>query len=387
MPLVNSFLTKSDFLREKKYDLSVGFCPKCFLVQLTKSINPKKLFSDYIYFSSNSKTIIDHNKKTTEYLTEKLKLNKKSLVLEIASNDGAFLQFFKQKGINVLGVDPALNIVKVAQKKGIFTIADFFSAKLAKKLSNEKNIHADLIYGANVLAHVPNIVDFVRGVGIALKTKGTAVFESLYLGGIFENKFDIIYHEHVFYYSLLALINLFKKADLDIYDFDIIDMQGGSFRIFICHKGQFKISGRVKKQIRLEMKKGYSKINTYYRVNKNVTKLKSNLINLLKNIKKKNMSIAAYSAPAKGIILLNYFGIGENYLDFIVDRAKEKQGLYTPGTHLLVKPVQEINLKKPDYVLILSWNIYKEIIKIEELIKFKKRGGKFILPIPKVTIF
>ncbi len=384
MPLVNSFLKKEKIVAEKKYDLSVGFCSECYLVQLINTVPPEELFRNYIYFSSTSKFFLEHCKKLAEELTKRLKLNKESLVLEIASNDGAQLQAFKDLGIKILGVDPAVNIAEVANKKGISTMAEFFNYDFAQKLTREKGIQADLIFGANVLAHVPEIVDFVKGVKLALKATGTAVFEFPYLKGLMEKKFDTIYHEHVFYYSLIALINLFKKADLEIYDVEMTPMQGGSLKIFISHPNNFKISENIESLVSEELKSGFDKIETYRKINEQVKVLKNELIDLLKKIKAEGKTIAAYSAPAKGNILLNYFGVNNNYLDFIVDKSEAKQGLYTPGTHLLVYSPEKILKDKPDYLLILCWNIATEIV--EQLKEYQETGGKFIVPIPEVKV-
>lgn len=383
IPLVNFFLKKEDFEKEKKFDLIIAFCKKCYLVQLTKTIPPEILYRNYIYFSSTSKTILEHSKKTAVYLIKRLKLTTQHLVIEIASNDGVFLQFFKRLGIQILGIDPAKNIAGVANKKGIPTIVEFFNYSLAKKIL-KKSMHADLIYGANILAHVPNIVNFAKGVSILLNKKGTAVFEFPYLKGLLENKFDTIYHEHVFYYSLIALQNLFRRAELKIYDVEIVPMQGGSLRIFISHPGIFAISPRVAKLEGKEIGKKFDKLETYQAINRRIRKLKDNMRTLLMKIKSQHKTVAAYSAPAKGLVLLNYFGIGNNYLEFIVDKAKEKQGLYTPGVHMPVYPIEKINEEQPDYVLILCWNIADEVMEL--LTDYKKKGGKFIIPIPKVKV-
>ena len=382
-PLVNSFLRKEELSIEKKYDLSVGFCTSCYLVQLMKTVAPEDLFRNYIYLSSTSKTILEHNEKTALYLTKKLRLKKDNLVLEVASNDGALLQFFKKLGIQILGIDPAENIAKIANKKGIKTIAEFFNFSFAKKLKKD-GIEADLVYGANVLAHVPKIVDFIRGINKVLKAEGTAIFEFPYLKGLLENKFDIIYHEHVFYYGILALLNLFRQVNLEIYDVEIIPMQGGSLRIFVCHPNVFIQSESLKNMIRFEKKEGFDKLSTYKKIDANVIKLRKDLFFLLKKLKSKGKKIAAYSAPAKGVVLLNYFGIGNNYLDFIVDKAKEKQGLYVPGVHLKVEPPEKIIKEMPDYVLILCWNISKEVM--TQLNDYKKAKGHFIIPVPHLMI-
>ncbi len=245
----------------------------------------------------------------------------------------------------------------------------------------------DLIYGANVLAHVPEIVDFVKGVKVVLKPQGTAVFEFPYMRGLMENKFDIIYHEHVFYYSLIALQNLFQGAGLEIYDVEITPMQGGSLMIFASHPGNFTPTENLKKLAAEEIRNEFDKIGTYQKIEVNINALKRKLIALLTKIKNGGQKIAAYSAPAKGNILLNYFGINENYLDFIVDKSPHKQGLYTPGTHLLVHPLSKIYESKVDYLFVLCWNIYEEVMAMEELRIFKKNGGKFIVPIPGIKIY
>ena len=380
---MNSFLKEGELAREKTYDLSVGFCPTCYLVQLMGTVPPKELFEDYIYFSSTSNYFLEHCRQLAEDFLKRFNLGSESLVLEIASNDGGQLEQFKKLGVKVLGVDPAKNIAEVANKKGIETIPDFFNYAFAKKLRTEKNIQAELVFGANVLAHVPEIIDFVKGVKEILKPGGTAVFEFPYLQGLMENKFDIIYHEHVFYYSLIALVNLFKNADMEIYDAQMTPMQGGSLLIFASHPGNFQMAGGAKHIISQELKDGFDKLETYQKINDRVRKLKNDVTALLDNLKKEGKKIAAYSAPAKGNILLNYFGI-KSYIDFIVDKSKEKQGLYTPGTHLLVYPVEKIYQEKPDYLLILCWNIADEVI--DQLKSYKEAGGKFIMPIPEVRI-
>lgn len=384
MPLANSFLKKKQIHKEKKYELTVAFCKKCYLVQLTKTIPPKELFRNYIYFSSTSKTIVEYSKKTAYYLTNRLKLTREKLVVEIGSNDGVFLQFFKESNVNILGIDPARNIAKIANKKGVPTISEFFNYSLAKKLRKEKNICANLIYGANVLAHVPEILDFAKAVKMLLSKKGTAVFEFPYLQGLLENKFDTIYHEHLFYYSLIALQNLFGKAQLEIYDAEFTPMQGGSLRIFVGSHGTYPISSNVTELAKKEREKRFDKIETYQAIGNRIAKLKVKLLNFLQQIMAQHKTIAAYSAPAKGMTLLNYFGIGNNYLKFIADKAKEKQGLYAPGIHMPIFPIEKIIEERPNYLLILCWNIADEVMEL--LTDYKKKGGKFIIPIPKIKV-
>ena len=385
MPLVNSFLKKEEILGEEKFNLSVGFCSNCCLVQLMETVAPEKLFRDYIYFSSTSKFFLEHCRAIADELAARIKLNSDSLVVEIASNDGAQLSAFKDLNIKILGIDPAANIAKVANNKGIPTLPEFFNYELAQKLKAE-GTQADLIFGANVLAHVPGITDFAQGVKTILKPGGTAVFEFPYLLGLLEKKFDTIYHEHVFYYSLLALRNLWQSVGLEVYDVEQTPMQGGSLKIFVAYPDAFAVSGNVDKLIDQELQAGFDKLTTYQAMSDKVQSLKNELIDLLAKLKSEGLSIAAYSAPAKGNILLNFFGINNNYLDFIVDKSGAKQGLYTPGTHLLVEPISKIDEAKPDYLLILCWNIADEIVNMPELAEYKKRGGKFIIPVPAIKI-
>lgn len=383
IPLPNSFMKPQDFSEEKKYDLSVGFCSRCYLVQLTKTVPPAKIFRNYIYFSHNTLTLIKHAQETAKKLTKKFKLNKSSLVLEIGSNDGTQLKFYQQQGIKVLGVDPAKNIVRLANREGIKTIPEFFTFKLTKKL-RQKKILADVVYGSNVLAHIPNVVDALKGVKNILKDEGNAVFEFPYLQGLLENKFDIIYHEHVFYYSLMSIANLTKKVGLEIYDVEKVATQGGSLRVYLTHPGKKPVSQRVKQLLLREKQKGFHKLTTYQVMGVNVKKLKEELLNLLIKLKNKQKIIVGYGAAAKGNVLLNYFQIGKNYLDYIFDKAVEKQGFYTPGMHLLVVDPQQVNRLKPDYILLLSWNIAGEVL--EQLKTYRRTGGKFIIPIPRVKI-
>lgn len=384
MPLVNSYPTKEQLSNEEKYRLAVGFCPNCYLVQLMKNIAPEKIFTHYLYFSSTSSSFMKHCEGNAHFFIKKLGLTKKSLVIELASNDGAQLQFFQKLGVRTLGVDPAKNIAKVANQRGIKTIPEFFNLKLAKELSKNKQNMADLVYGANVLAHVPDIVDFVRGVKLILKPRGTASFEFPYLKGLFENKFDIIYDEHVFYYGILALTNLFNRAELEIYDVDVTPVQGGSLRFLASHPGIFPMSDNLLELVKKERADGYDKLENYKKIASNVATLKKNLLGLLDKLKFQGKHIAAYGAPAKGNVLLNYFGINNNYLDFIVDKSEAKQGLYTPGTHLLIEKPSKIDKSQPDYILILCWNIADEVIK--QLDNYKKSGGKFIIPVPQVRV-
>lgn len=384
MPLVNSFLRLEDISTEEKFDLSLGFCSTCYLVQLINTVAPERLFRDYIYFSSTSKFFLNHCLDLARELTDRLHLGVDSLVIEIASNDGSQLQCFQDLKVPVLGIDPARNIAEVANRNGVPTLPEFFNSELARQLKEEKNISTDLIFGANVLAHVPEIIDFARGVKTILKPRGTAVFEFPYLKGLVEKKFDTIYHEHVFYYSLITLQNLFKSVGLEIYDVELTPMQGGSLKIFISHQDAFVITDNIKNLVAEELAAGFDQLATYQKIDQEVASLKTELIALLERLKSEGKAIAAYGAAAKGNVLLNYFGISDNYLDFIVDKSEAKQGLYTPGTHLLVCPPEKITEAKPDYLLVLCWNIADEVM--EQLKDYHQQGGKFIVPVPTLII-
>lgn len=384
MPLVNSFLKKEEIPSEKKYDLTVCFCPNCFLVQLQTVVSPDELFSHYLYFSSVSRSIVEHSQKTAEHLARRLHLTKESLVLEVGSNDGVLLRCFKEQGIQILGVDPARNIAEQANQEGIRTIPAFFNLALASELAEKKGVQADLIYGANVFAHVPEIVDFLNGVKTVLSPRGSAVFEFPYLAGLMEGKFDTIYHEHVFYYSVLALENVCRRTGLALYDIEMLPTQGGSLRVFLSHAGAFPIHELVHERAAKERANGYETIETYQQVSARAEATKEKLLALLNDAKRAGKTVAGYSAPAKGNILLNYFGISNEQLSFIVDKAPAKQGLYTPGTHMLVEHPDVITGRMPDYLLVLCWNIADEVI--ADMHTFQKGGGKFIIPIPDIKI-
>lgn len=376
MPLGNGFLKKEEISFEKKYDLSVGFCPNRYLIQLIKTVPPEILYRKMFYFPSAFESIIKECKERAYYLTKRLNLNSKSIVLDIGSSDGYQLQFFREFGMKILGIDPAWNMAEVANRKGIPTIIKFFDYKLAKKLKKERKLEADLIFSMHLLNHIIEIKLFLKGVKLLLKPKGTAFFKFF-----MQREFDIINHEHVFYFSFLSLKNVLRDVNLEMYDAEI---KKGALGIFVSHRGAFPISENVRRFTDQELEGRFDKLETYQKFAKNVIKSKKELIDLLKKLKNQEKRIVGYSAPEKGNILLNYCGIGKNYLDFIVDKSELKQGLYTPGAHLLVYSPEKIYQEKPDYLLILSWNIAEEII--EQLKDYHDAGGKFIIPIPKIKI-
>ena len=386
-PLSNSYLKKNMIKNEKKFPLHALICTKCMLVQLEKFENPKKIFSEYAYFSSYSKTWLKHAEEYVNKMTKKLNLNSDHLVIEIASNDGYLLQYFKKYKIPVLGIEPAKNIAKIAQKKKIPTITKFFGTKLAKEMVKSGK-QPDLLLGNNVLAHVPKLNDFVEGLKILLKHEGIITLEFPHiLQLINKNQFDTIYHEHFSYFSLITLKKLFEMHKLKIFDVEELNTHGGSLRIFVKHKDNNfeKERKSVKKILEKEKMFGLKKISTYTNFSKEVNSIRKELLNFLHKAKKDKKTVVGYGAPAKGNTLLNFCEINFELIDYTVDISPHKQKMYLPGSHILIKNPNEIFKTKPDYVLILPWNLKKEIM--VQMKDIHKWGGKFVIPIPEVKIY
>jgi len=386
-PLSNSFLKKSDLIeKEEIFPLHVYVCTNCFLVQLEKFKNPDKIFRDYAYFSSYSETWINHASEYVDKVIDKFELDKNNFVIEIASNDGYLLQNFKNKNIPCLGIEPALNVAKVAKEKGINTIVEFFGTKIAKKLSLKQQ-KADLLIGNNVLAHVPDINDFVKGMKILLNSNGIITVEFPHLMKLIqENQFDTIYHEHFSYFSLYTIMKIFEEHNLKIFDVEKLETHGGSLRVYATHKKNTThiINNEVKKVLEEEIEFGIKHISTYTNFQNKIIKVKKQLLNFVGNAKKEKKKIVCYGAAAKGNTLLNYCNIGLDHIDYVVDRSFYKQGLYLPGTHIPIKNPDEIKRTKPDYVLILPWNLQEEIS--NQINFIKEWDGKFVIPIPEVKI-
>ncbi len=382
-PLANRLLKKEQLGEiEPFYPLDLVFCEDCSLVQITETVPPEVLFSDYVYFSSNSDTMIQSARDLAYHLGKNL--GEHSLVLEIASNDGYLLQHYKEQGISVLGIDPAQNIAKVANERGIPTLAEFFSSKLADQLRTEGK-QADIIHANNVLAHVPDLNGVVKGIATLLKPKGCAVIEVPYVGDLVETcAFDTIYHEHLCYFSLTALDALFARHNLLITDVERLSIHGGSLRLFINHAAFATRSNSIRELLDKEKREGLDKLPYYSTFGSKVQDLKQRLLKLLKEVRQSGKKVAAYGASAKGTTLLTFFGIGKDYLDFVVDRSSVKQGLFTPGTHLPIYSPQALIEENPDYVLLLTWNFAEEIMKQQEA--YRNQGGRFIIPIPELKI-
>jgi 2-polyprenyl-3-methyl-5-hydroxy-6-metoxy-1,4-benzoquinol methylase len=386
-PLSNSYLTKDELnKREPVYPLDVYLCEKCFLVQLPEFESPENIFTDYAYFSSYSDTWLKHTKEYAEKMTKAYDLNKDSFVVEIASNDGCLLENFVNMGIPVLGIEPARNVAKVARQKNVPTEAIFFGVNTATRLKKE-NKTADLLIGNNVLAHVPDINDFVKGLKILLKSSGTITMEFPHLMKLIEgNQFDTIYHEHFSYLSFITVEKIFDKYGLFIFDVEEIPTHGGSLRIYARHKedGSKAVSARVVELRSRELKKGYTNIKYYSEFKNRVSALRKDILNFLDEVKKEKKTIVGYGAPAKGNTLLNYCGIRNEHIPYTVDKSPHKQGRFLPGSHISIETPDKIKQTRPDYLLILPWNIKDEIMKQMSFIR--EWGGKFVTFIPGVKV-
>lgn len=383
LPLANALVTSpKDSSEQETYNLEVMLCSDCGLAQLKDLIDPKDLFSEYVYFSSNSEAML----KSVANLVNRIipTLQKDAFVLEIASNDGYLLKNYINKGIKVLGIDPAENIAKVANANNVPTMCAFFNEQLAKKLvlSDKK---ADIIHANNVMAHIPDINSFIKGIKILLKPQGYAVIEVPYFLDLVQKlEFDTIYHEHVFYFSVKPLKIAFERHGLEIFNIEKIEIHGGTLRLFVGHIGSHLVQSIIVDMIRNEENLKLYNIDTFIRFIGHVNKLKINLINTLKKIKQNGNKIAAYGASAKGTTLLNYFGINNNYLEFVVDRSSVKQGLFTPGTNLKIKNPSAFISEKITHALLLVWNFADEIM--EQQKEFIDKKGKFIFPLPEIKI-
>jgi len=385
-PLANSLLTAEQLSApEPSFPLNVVMCAACSLVQLDYTVPPEAMFSNYVYFSSFSTTMLDHAKTLVGQVIADRALTAQHRVIEIASNDGYLLQYYKAAGVEVLGIEPAQNIAQVARdEKGIPTLTEFFGQALADHLAADGTL-ADVIHGHNVMAHVPDINGFVGGLKTILKPGGVIVIEAPYLKNLLDEvEFDTIYHEHIFYFSLTALDQVFARHGLTIFDVVLVPIHGGSLRIFAAHSAAEPRRQSVLDLLAEEATWGVSTPAGYEAFAQRVSHLKHTLVAALSDLKSQGKRIAVYGASAKGSTLLNTFGITHDQIDFVVDRSTVKQGLYTPGTHLFIRPPSALLDEQPDAVLLLTWNFAEEIL--AQQAEYIRRGGKFIIPLPEVRI-
>jgi len=385
-PLCETYPSAAELNRgEVFYPLHVYVCDDCFLAQLEQYESAENIFSNYAYFSSYSDSWLQHAKAYCSLMTTRLGLNSRSLIVEVASNDGYLLQYFVQRNLPVLGIEPASNVAAVALAKNIPTLVRFFGADLARQLAADGR-HADLLLGNNVLAQVPDLNDFVEGLAILLKPEGTLTLEFPHLLRLIErNQFDTIYHEHFSYFSLLTTIRILQAHGLTVYDVEELETHGGSLRVFASHAGNFPISHRVYQLIQDEQGAGLASAVGYQRFAGQVRETKLALIDFLTKAAREGKTVVGYGAPGKSATLLHYCGIGKDSIEYTVDRSPHKQGKFLPGTHIPIYHPERIRQTRPDYVLVLPWNLKEEIM--GQLQYIREWGGRFLVPIPRVTIY
>ncbi|MDO8714687.1 MAG: class I SAM-dependent methyltransferase [Polynucleobacter sp.] len=386
-PPSNAYLTKDDLTKpEKYYPLKVMVCDKCWLVQTEDYAQADELFdSEYAYFSSTSTGWLKHAKEYAEKMTIELGLSEKSLVIEVASNDGYLLKNFVEKKIPCLGIEPTASTAKAAEALGIPVLQEFFGKKLGERLSQEGR-QADLIAGNNVYAHVPDINDFTLGLKAALKSTGTITLEFPHLMRLLEfNQFDTVYHEHFSYLSLCAVEQIFKIAGLRVWDVEELSTHGGSLRIYGCHANDARETQQsVSLLLKEESRRGLKQLSTYLRFQPRADKIKNDLLTFLIEQKQNGKKVVAYGAAAKGNTVLNYAGVKPDLLPFVFDAAKAKQGKFMPGSHIPILSPEQLILTEPDYVLILPWNIAKEVMQQNSFLE--DSGAHFVTLVPNLTI-
>ncbi len=387
-PLSNSYLEPENLKNmEPFYPLHAYVCSECFLVQLEEMSSPEAIFSDYAYFSSFSESWLEHARKFAEMAAERFNLNKSSRVVEIGSNDGYLLRFFMEKKIPVLGIEPAVNVAEAAREQGIETITRFFDAGLARELT-KKGKQADLVVGNNVLAHIPHTNDLMQGLKTLLRPGGVVTMEFPHLLSLIEQKqFDTIYHEHYSYFSLITAERIFGAYGLVLYDAELLGTHGGSLRIYACREEDqgFKRTERVQELLIKEEQKGLKDLETYRQFADKVQETKREILKFMIRAKEKGETICCYGAPAKGNTLLNYCGIGPEFIDYTVDLSPHKQGRYLPGSRIPIYAPERIFATRPQYLVILPWNLKQEIT--EQMEGIRQWGGKFVTLIPDIKIF
>jgi len=386
-PLCESYVPKERLNEaEPFYPLHVYVCDQCFLVQLEEYVSPEAIFTEYAYFSSYADSWVEHMRRYADMITQRLSLTRDSLVVEVASNDGYLLQHFVEKGIPVLGVEPAANVARVATAKGIPTLVQFFGEETAREMV-AGGLRADLICGANVLAQVPRPNDFVKGLQLLLKPGGVVTIEFPHLLRLMaENQFDTIYHEHFSYFSFLSAERIFAAQGLTVFDVEELPTHGGSLRLYARHAEDTArpVTSRARELRQREIEAGIRRLETYARFGEQVKETKRRLLEFLIEVKRHGKTVVGYGAPGKGNTLLNYCGVRTDFIDFTVDRSPYKQGKFLPGTRIPIHHPDRIRETKPDYVLILPWNFKDEIV--EQMAFIRDWGGRFVVPIPEASI-
>jgi SAM-dependent methyltransferase len=372
---------------EPFYPLHVFMCERCFLAQLDEFVSPQEIFTEYAYFSSFADSWVEHARQYAEMMIERFQLNGQSHVVEIASNDGYLLQHFVAKNIRSTGIEPAANVAKVAEQKGVPTIVEFFGEEFAHKLAADGQ-QADVIAANNVLAQVPDLNDFVSGFKVLLRAGGVITIEFPHLMRLMEeNQFDTIYHEHFSYFSFLTAARIMSAHGLRIFDVDEISTHGGSLRVYCCHdEDESKpTTERAKELQKREEAAGFTSLDHYRNFAEQVKETKRKILKFLITAKEEGKSVVGYGAPGKGNTLLNYCGIRSDFIDYTVDRNPYKQGKFLPGTRIPIFGPEKIAETKPDYLFILPWNFKDEIMK--QCSYIKEWGGKFVVPIPEVQVY
>ena len=385
MPIANGFLTPELFEKEIFYELKVGHCPHCQMVQLTELVDPSQLFHEnYAYFSSISVHMSQHFKLFAEMVQQHYMPDPDAFVVEIGSNDGIMLQNFAQANRRHLGIEPSANVAKAAQEKGVQTVSRFFNEETAVSVRQEYGL-ADVILGANVVCHLPNIHSVLHGVQQLLKEKGVFIFEEPYLGDIIaQTAYDQIYDEHVFYFSLHSLSHLFNRYDMEIIDIAPQNVHGGSMRYVVARQGRHPVQPAVRTQWVREEEIGLGQPETYTAFCQRIYQSRQQLVDLLGDLKRLDQRIVGYGATSKSTTVINFCGLGPEEIDYISDTTPGKQGKYSPGVHIPVLPYERFVATYPDFALLFAWNHKQEIMAKEEI--FRQRGGKFIVYVPSVQI-
>jgi SAM-dependent methyltransferase len=386
-PLCESYVTAEKLsAMEPFYPLVVYVCHECFLVQLEEFVSPEEIFTEYAYFSSYADSWVEHARRYTEMIVARLGLGPESFVVEVASNDGYLLQHFVERSVPCLGIEPAANVARDAEARGVPTLVAFFGRELAERLAAERG-RADLVLGNNVLAQVPDLNDFVAGMQVLLAPGGVVTMEFPHVLRLMEeNQFDTIYHEHFSYFSFWTAVRIFAAHGMRLFDVEEIPTHGGSLRIYACRDDASRTeSERVRELLAREQAFGLLDPRCYDDFGEQVRETKRKLLEFLIDAKRKGARIAGYGAPGKGNTLLNYCGIRSDFLDYTVDRNPYKQGRFLPGTHIPIHPPEKILETQPDYVLILPWNFKDEIM--QQMASIREWGGRFVVPIPEVTVY